>query len=68
MVRLFRVLANPRYAGITLLSSLAMFTLYTYTQVLGIMENVGVWFASIPPLNLGLTILFSLFFGITLSY
>lgn len=68
MVRLFRVLANPRYAGITLLSSLAMFTLYTYTQVLGIIENVGVWFASIPPLNLGLTILFSLFFGITLSY
>mgnify|MGYP001583154126 FL=1 len=68
MVRLFRVLAHPRYAGIALLASLTMFALYTYTQVLGIIENLGVWFASVPPLNLALTMLFSLLFGVTLSY
>lgn len=68
MVRLLNILQKRFYFGIALLASLAMLTMYIYTQVLGIVQNIDIWLASIPLINLILTIIFSFMFGTVFAY
>ncbi len=67
-MRLLRVLQLPSSLGVALFSAIIMFSVYVYTQVLGVIQNVSVWLATIPPLNLGIIIIFSMLFGIVSAY
>lgn len=67
-MRLINTLKNPKYAGIFIISAVFIFSLYVYTQVLGIVENIDIWFATAPWYNIAMLIIFSLLFGAFVSY
>ncbi|MBI4181787.1 MAG: hypothetical protein HY520_02365 [Candidatus Aenigmarchaeota archaeon] len=67
-MQLTRALRAPRYALLAAAAALALFWLYAYSQVLFIWQNLDLWLAIAPRVNLGLFIAFSALFGITLSY
>jgi hypothetical protein len=67
-MRLLHVLQIPSSQGVALLSAALMLVIYVYAQLLGIVENLDVWLATIPPLNLGIVLVFSALFGITFAY
>ncbi|GEM_PF-1718738 len=67
-MKLLTVLRNPNYFLLALIAALASLLLYTYLHLLGIIENLGVWMASIPLLNGILLVIFSALFGAALSY
>ena len=67
-MKILEVLRIKKYLGIAAASAAAIFFFYAYTQVLGIVENLDLWFTVIPPQNLALFSIFSILFGITLSY
>ncbi|MEK6941241.1 MAG: hypothetical protein AABW85_00060 [archaeon] len=49
-------------------SSILMLAVYVYTQLLGIIENLDVWIATITWLNGILLLIFITLFGVTFSY
>ncbi len=61
-------LKKPAYLALAVISSMIFVIIYVYTQLLGIIENFDVWLATIPPENGFLFIVFSILFGITLSF
>ena len=67
-MKLIKVLKKPKYLALAAVSAIIMAALYIYTQVLGIIENIDIWFSILP---LHSAILFSVFlilFGITFSF
>lgn len=66
--KIFNVLKKPHYLVLAIFSSLAFLLIYVYTQLLGIVQNLGVWLATIPVQNALLLLTFTAIFGITFSY
>ena len=67
-MKLLQVLRNPQYLVLAVVSSLLFSFIYMYTQVLGNLHNIDVWFAVIPWYNALLFIVFAALFGITFSF
>lgn len=67
-MKLFEVLKKQNYFLLAVFSSILMLAVYIYTQLLGIIENIGVWLATIPLHNAVLLIIFTILFGVTSSY
>jgi len=67
-MRVLKVLRKSNYLILAIISSLAMSAIYIYTQVLGIIENIDLWFTVIPWYNAVLFVIFAALFGITLSF
>lgn len=66
--RVINMLKNPKYLALAITSSILIAGIYIYSQVLGIIQNIDLWFSIIPLPNLILFTIFSLLFGITLAY
>ncbi|MBI2675175.1 MAG: hypothetical protein HYX24_01855 [Candidatus Aenigmarchaeota archaeon] len=66
--KLAEVLRQRKHAAIAVLAALLFFSIYVYSQVLFIAENLDIWFAHVPITNLFLLLLFSIIFGAALSY
>lgn len=67
-MKLFEVLKKPKYIILTIVSTLIVSAIYIYTQVLGNVHNIDVWFATIPIYNAVLFSIFALLFGATFSF
>lgn len=67
-MKLGRVLRQPFYAGVGILSSMLMLGLYVYTQVLGNLANVDIWLANVPRNHALFLGVFVILFGITFAY
>lgn len=67
-MEIIEVFKIRKYFIIAIISSVLFSTVYIYAQVLGIIENVDLWFAIVPPINLVLFITFAALFGVTLSF
>jgi len=67
-MKLFSVLKKPLFLALALLSAALFAAVYVYTQVLGNVHNIEVWFSVIPPLHLGLFIIFAALFGAAFSF
>ena len=50
------------------MSGFVFLLLYIYTQVLGIVENIPVWVATVPSLHALLLLVFAAVFGVTMAY
>jgi len=68
MMKIVHVLKQKKYLAIAFSSSIAMSFIYIYTQVLGIVENLDIWFTIIPWYNTLLFIIFAALFGVTLAF
>lgn len=68
MIKVLRVMKMPRYFALATASAVLFAIFYVYTQVLGIVHNVDIWFANISPINFAMFLAFSVLFGITLSF
>lgn len=62
------MLSVPKYLAVAVVASLGMAGIYIYTQVLGIVENLDLWFTVIPWYNAVLFAVFAALFGITLAF
>ncbi len=67
-MKVIEVLKKPAYFILALFSSILMLAIYVYAQLLGIVENLDVWIATITWLNGILLLIFIALFGITFSY
>ena len=67
-MRILDVLKNPKYILIAFISSILIAVIYIYSQVLGIVQNIDLWFKVIPLYNLIFFIIFVILFGLTLTY
>lgn len=67
-IKLLKVLKDKKYLLLAVISSIIMFFIYVYVQLLGIFQNFDVWLKIIPIQNLVLLIAFLVLFGITFSY
>lgn len=67
-MKVLKVLRKSNYLFLAILSSLIMAGIYIYTQVLGIIENIDLWFTVIPWYNAILFTIFVALFGITVSF
>jgi len=67
-MKIIEVMKKPKYIAIAVIVSTIFSAIYVYTQVLGIIENIDVWFAAIPRINLALFWAFSTLLGITVSF
>ena len=67
-MKLLNTLLKPKYLLLAIASAIAMASLYVYSQVLFILENVGVWLANVPALHALLLAIFVALFGITFAY
>lgn len=67
-MKVIRVLRQRTYAAIAVVSSLLLSFVYIYTQVLGNLNNLDLWFAIIPWYNAILFVIFAALFGITLAF
>ena len=68
MIKILHVMKIPYYFALAALLAGVFAIIYVYTQVLGIVHNVDIWFANIPLLNLFMFVAFSVLFGVTLSF
>ncbi len=68
MMKITSVLKKLDYFALAIISTIIFIVIYIYTQLLGIIENFDVWLATIPPENGFLFTVFSVLFGITLSF
>ena len=66
--KIVEVLSTPKYSGLALFFAAAMATVYPFTQVLGLIHTIDIWFATTPKLNLILYMIFSALFGATLAF
>ncbi len=67
-LKLISVLSIRKYFLLSIISSLIFISVYLYTQVLGIVQNLDVWFASAPLVNLILFVFIAALFGVTVSF
>lgn len=67
-MKLFEVLKKPKYLALAVISAIIVSVIYIYTQVLGNIHNVDVWFATIPFYNAVLFSVFAVLFGVTFSF
>lgn len=67
-MRLIEALKLRKYAAISVISTIVFTLVYIYTQVLGIVQNIDLWFTVIPWYNAILFITFAILFGVTLSF
>lgn len=67
-MRIIKVLKIRKYALIALVTFLVFSSVYVYTQVLGIVQNIDLWLATIPRINLLLFLIFASLFSITVSF
>lgn len=67
-MRLLKVLKQPKFLLIAIISSLLMLAVYVFSQLLGAIQNINVWIATIPLHNAILLGVFIALFGITFSY
>ena len=67
MIKLLEVQKQKKYLAITIAGFLVMFFVYPLVQTFLNPANLDVWWATIPPINLALYIIFSALFGLVLS-
>ncbi len=67
-MKIIEVLKTRKHLLLAIVSSLIMAVIYIYTQVLGIVQNIDLWFTVIPWYNAILFTIFVALFGITLSF
>ncbi len=67
-MEIIEALKIRKYFIIAAVSSSIFASVYIYAQVLGIIQNIDLWFATIPHLNLIFFIVFVALFGMTLSF
>ncbi len=68
MTPLEKILRQPAYALLAIVIMTGMLVLYTYTQLLGNLDNMDVWISNLP-LGHGILLgIFILLFGITMAY
>ncbi|QQG38661.1 MAG: hypothetical protein HYS32_03585 [Candidatus Woesearchaeota archaeon] len=67
-MKLTKVIKQPKYMIIAIASTVVMVFVYIYTQVLGNLHNVDIWFKIIPWYNAILFVIFAILFGATLGY
>jgi len=67
-MKLVDVLKKPKYFALSIVSIIILVIIYIYTQVLGIVKNIDLWFEVIPWYNAILFSIFAILFGITLSF
>ena len=67
-MKIFNVLKKGRYLAIAVISTILLTGTYIYSQVLGIWQNIDLWFTVIPWYNALLFVIFTAMFGVTLSY
>lgn len=67
-MKIVEVLKIRKYLLIAIISSLIFTSVYIYTQVLGILENLDLWFTVIPWYNAVLFVIFAALFGVALSF
>ncbi|HLC76637.1 MAG TPA: hypothetical protein VJH04_00365 [archaeon] len=68
MLKILSVMKLPVHFALALFSTIVFALIYVYTQVLGVIHNVDIWFANISPVNLTLFVIFSALFGIAMSF
>lgn len=67
-MKIIDILKIRKYLGIAIITTVVLFSFYVYTQVLGVVQNIDLWFAVIPPQNLITFVIFAGLFGSALSY
>lgn len=67
-MKLVEVLKKPKYLALSIVSTIIMTIIYIYTQVLGIIQNIDIWFEVLPWYNAILFSIFAILFGITFSF
>lgn len=67
-MKILEVLKIRKYLIIAIISSVIFGFFYIYTQVLGILDNLDLWFTVIPWYNAALFVIFAALFGITVSF
>lgn len=67
-MKVIDVLRIKKHLALAVASTLTLIGFYAYSQVLFIAENIDLWFAIAPRLNLALFLIFSGLFGVTFSY
>ncbi len=69
-MRVLNILKNKRYLALAIVSGLIMVIVFPLLQVqaTGGLQNLDLWFEVIPPLNLALVVVFSVLFGLLLSF
>jgi len=67
-MKVLKVIKQPKYLAIAIVSIILMTSLYLYSQVLGNIHNLDIWFDIIPWYNALLFTIFAILFGVTLSY
>jgi hypothetical protein len=67
-MKLIDMLKKPIYFGLFLVLSILMFFVYSYVQIIGIIENFFFWLGVSPPLYIVSLVLFSLLFGLAVSF
>ncbi len=67
-VKILQVLKKPKYIALAIISAIIVSIIYIYTQVLGNIHNIDVWFATIPLHNAILFSIFAVLFGVTFSF
>src|SRR3989338_687482 len=67
-MKIAEVLRIRKYLLIAVFSSLMFTSVYVYTQVLGILENLDLWFTVIPWYNAILFVIFASLFGVAFSF
>ena len=66
-MKIFEVLGIKKYLAIFIISTAFMFFFYSFVQVLGIIQNIDLFFINLPPLNFVLFLIFTILFGMNLS-
>src|SRR3989304_3525652 len=67
-MKIIEVLKIPRYFYIALASMLIFSAVYIYSQVLGIIQNIDLWFAVLPWYNAVFFLTFVVLFGAAIGY
>lgn len=67
-MKIVRVLREPKYLAVAVLSSLGMLALYAYSQVLGAVGNLDLWISVMPWYNKMLLSIFVVLFGMATAY
>ena len=67
-MNLAEVLKKPEYILLAFVSASITLVVYVYTQLLGIVQNLDVWLATIPWYNAFLLLVFIVLFVVAFSY
>ena len=67
-MKLIKMITNLKYLFLFIILSTLMFSVYSYVQILGILENFVFWLSVTSPLYTISLIVFSILFGLTISF